>query len=100
MRALDAPAVFENRPVYRLTGADLAGQRPALEFGLGRYFDAIDTGTAAAHEYAAAEPSPGAAADPPSIRAAIRDPRHPSARPEILPVAPLPLPLHQAALHA
>ena len=56
---LDAPAVFENRPVYRLSHADLAGGRPSLGFGLGRYFDAIDTGTAAAHEFAARPFAPG-----------------------------------------
>jgi hypothetical protein len=49
MRALDAPAILENRSLYRLTGADLSGQRPRLEFGRGRYFEAIDVGTAAAH---------------------------------------------------
>jgi hypothetical protein len=54
MRALDAPAVFEDRLLYRLTGAGLAGPRPRLEFGSGRYFEAVDVGTAAAHEYAAA----------------------------------------------
>ena len=46
--ALAAPAVFENRPVYRLTGADLAGPAgPRLTFGRGRFFDAADAGGAA-----------------------------------------------------
>jgi hypothetical protein len=81
MRELDAPAVFENRPVYRLAGADLAGGRPALAFGLGRYFDFIDTGTAAAHEFAAGRS--------PSVRAAIGDPCDLSARPVIMAVATL-----------
>ena len=58
MLALDAPAIFENRVLYRLTGADLSGPRPMLEFGRGRYFEALDVGTAAAHEYAAARLSP------------------------------------------
>lgn len=52
---LATPAVFENRITYRLTGADLAGENPYLDFSLGRYFDGIDVGGAAAHEYAAAE---------------------------------------------
>jgi hypothetical protein len=52
---LVAPAVFENRPVYRLLEADLAGTHgPRLAFGRGRYFDVIDAGGAAGHEYAAA----------------------------------------------
>jgi hypothetical protein len=54
MAALDAPTVFENRPTWRLLDADLAGPAPRLVFGDGWYFDSIDTGEAAAHEYAAA----------------------------------------------
>jgi hypothetical protein len=65
MAAHDAPTVFENRPTYRLLAADLTGT-PRLDFGLGTYFDSIDTGEAAAHEYAA-----GGAA---SLRDAIGDP--------------------------
>ncbi|MCW2935922.1 MAG: transcriptional regulator [Actinomycetia bacterium] len=103
MRALDAPAVFENRPLYRLTGADLAGERPRLEFGRGRYFEAIDVGTAAAHEYAAARLGLGApdgrttAADgglttPDGagvLREAIGDPCDLAARPVMMAVATL-----------
>jgi hypothetical protein len=59
MAELAAPLVFENRATYRLTDADLAqlipgGRAPRLAFTDGRYFDGIDTGEAAAHEYAAA----------------------------------------------
>ena len=59
MADLAAPLVFENRATYRLTDADLAqlipgGRAPRLTFADGRYFDGIDTGEAAAHEYAAA----------------------------------------------
>jgi hypothetical protein len=51
---LAAPAVFENRPTYRLLDADLASpDGPRLAFGRGRFFDSVDTGGAAAHEYAA-----------------------------------------------
>ncbi|MGD0063110.1 MAG: hypothetical protein ABSB76_06695, partial [Streptosporangiaceae bacterium] len=53
VRELAAPAIFEDRPTYRLTGAELAGPAPRLGFTRGRYFDGIDTGEAAAHEYAA-----------------------------------------------
>jgi hypothetical protein len=52
MAALAAPAVFENRATYRLHEADLTGTRGRLVFGRGRYFDGLDTGEAAAHEYA------------------------------------------------
>jgi hypothetical protein len=54
MGELAAPLVFENRATYRLTGADLTFAAPRLAFADGRYFDGIDTGEAAAHEYAAA----------------------------------------------
>ena len=54
LRALAAPAVFENRPTYRLTEAVLAPGASRLAFTRGRYFDAVDTGEAAAHEFAAA----------------------------------------------
>jgi hypothetical protein len=56
--ALTPPSVFENRPTYRLVQADLAsadgGAGPRLVFGRGRFFDGMDTGGAAGHEYAAA----------------------------------------------
>jgi hypothetical protein len=53
MGELAAPLVFENRVTYRLAEADLAAQPPRLVFAGGRYFDGIDVGEAAAHEYAA-----------------------------------------------
>jgi hypothetical protein len=53
IRELVPPALFENRATYRLIEADLAGPAPRLRFTRGRYFDGIDTGEAAAHEYAA-----------------------------------------------
>jgi hypothetical protein len=52
VQELAAPAVFENRSTYRLTGADLQSENPHLTFIRGRYFDSIDVGEAAAHEYA------------------------------------------------
>src|SRR5215467_4556094 len=51
--ALDRPALFENRPCYRLLGARLTA--PAgLRLGQTSYFEGIDLGHAAAHELAAA----------------------------------------------
>lgn len=47
--------MFENRGTYRLLEADLACDVPRLRFGRGRYFDSINTGEAAAHEYAASD---------------------------------------------
>jgi hypothetical protein len=55
---LAAPAVFENRPVYRLLTADLAidaSDEPRLVFGRGRFFDGVNVGGVAAFEYAAAD---------------------------------------------
>lgn len=77
--ALDAPAVFENRPTYRLLSASL--REPRLEFGPGTYFDGIDTGEAAAHEYAAGGPAP--------LRDAIGDPTDLARRPANLAVSAL-----------
>ncbi len=70
--ALAAPAVFENRPTYRLVQADIAGPaEPRLVFGRGRFFDGVDIGGPAGHEYAAWRL--GLAAGP-RFRAAIADP--------------------------
>jgi hypothetical protein len=50
---LAAPAVFENRPVYRPVEAELTGDDPHLTFTRGRFFEGADVGGAVAHEYAA-----------------------------------------------
>lgn len=84
---LAAPAVFENRPTYRLLDADLTGPRGRLVFGHGHYFDGIDTGEAAAHEYAATQ----LGLAPSGIRAAIGDPCDPTRRPANLAISTLTL---------
>lgn len=89
LRDLAAPAVFENRPTYRLTEADLT--KPRLVFTRGRYFDGVDTGEAAAHEYAAARlrgQDQDRAASP---RARIADPCDLSRRPANLAITTLTL---------
>ena len=53
MADLAAPAVFENRPTYRLLAAELNASSARMSFGRGEYFDGIDVGEAAAHEYTA-----------------------------------------------
>ena len=94
LRDLAAPAVFENRPTYRLTEADLT--KPRLAFTRGRYFDGVDTGEAAAHEYAATRlagrdehrrDEPG----PVGPRARIADPCDLSRRPANLAITTLTL---------
>jgi hypothetical protein len=52
---LAAPAIFENRRIYRLLAAELAGDDPRLVFGRGRFFDGINVGGVAGFEYAAAD---------------------------------------------
>jgi hypothetical protein len=90
--ALAAPAIFENRLTYRLTGADLAGEDPHLGFTLGRFFDGVDVGGAAGHEYAAAELNPGQAPGKGTpLRAAIKDPCDLAARPHAMAVGALTL---------
>ncbi|WP_280432600.1 hypothetical protein [Nocardia brasiliensis] len=73
-----APAVFEDRPTYRLLGADLAGSQPTLRFGLGSYFDSINVGEAAAHEFALTHRGHALTG---GVRAAISDPCDPGQRP-------------------
>jgi len=76
MADLAAPAVFENRPTYRLLAAELNASSAQMSFGRGQYFDGIDVGEAAAHEYAAVRLS-GAGAD---LRGAIPNPTDTSRR--------------------
>lgn len=83
---LAAPAVFENRPTYRLLSADLLSARPVMAFALGRYFDGIDTGEAVAHEYAAQKLGHYPES---SLRLAIGSPVDPSRRPANVAVSAL-----------
>ena len=96
--ALGAPAVFENRAAYRLIEADLAGPgEPRLVFGRCRFFDGIDAGGAAGHEYAAAVlAGDRAAADVRSpLRAALGGPAALGRRAATLAVTALTLRLDQ-----
>src|SRR5215472_90869 len=76
--ALARPAIFENRSTYRLLDADLAGPGPRLTFTRGRFFDGVDVGGPAAHEFAAAEL--GLDRGQP-LRQAVGNPWDPAARP-------------------
>ena len=80
MGALDPPRLFENRQTYRLVDATLT-DTARVGFTMGAYFDAADTGEAAAHELAAsvragANPS---LADLP-LRSLVCDPTDPTRR--------------------
>ena len=100
LRDLAPPAVFENRVTYRLTEAVLnpvlnPGLTPGasrLSFTRGRYFDGIDTGEAAAHEYAAAR----LGGRPAGLRALIADPCDLRRRPANLAISILTLRLDRA----
>ena len=97
LRDLAAPAVFENRVTYRLTEAQLvSGLTPGasrLLFTRGRYFDGIDTGEAAAHEYAATR----LGGRPAGLRALITDPCDLRRRPANLAISTLTLRLDRAS---
>ncbi|MDQ2812815.1 MAG: transcriptional regulator [Actinomycetota bacterium] len=102
IRDLAAPAVFENRSTYRLTRVELTGRVPRLGFSRGRYFDGIDTGEAAAHEYAAgrlAHPDgrPDPAGRRAGLRGAIGDPCDLRRRPANLAISTLTLRLDRPA---
>lgn len=85
MADLAAPTVFENRSTYRLLDVDLSGARGRMVFSRGTYFDGIDLGEAAAHEYAACQLD---GHDSP-LRAAIGDPCDPARRPMNLAISAL-----------
>ena len=87
LRALAAPAVFENRPTYRLTEAELTPGASRLAFTRGHYFDGVDTGEAAAHEFAAAR----LGGRPARLRALLADPCDLGRRPVNLAVSTLTL---------
>ncbi len=92
LRELAAPTVFENRSTYRLTDAELAGRAPRLVFTRGCYFDGIDTGEAAAHEYAARRLD----GRPAALRDSIGDPCDLRRRPVNLAISTLTLRLDRA----
>lgn len=72
---LAAPAVFQNRPVYRPVEAELSGDNPHLTFTRGRFFDGVDIGGAVAHEYAAAQLAAARGQSRETLlRAAVADP--------------------------
>ncbi|RSN69967.1 transcriptional regulator [Actinomadura sp. WAC 06369] len=51
--ALAPPAVFEDRPAYRLVAVEPPADRPVLRLSPARYFDGVNVGEAVAHELAA-----------------------------------------------
>jgi hypothetical protein len=74
--ALAPSRIFENRSTYRLLDADLYST-PHMVFGAGSYFDGIDVGDAAAHEFTAAHLGEIPTLD---LRTAIGDPCDPMRR--------------------
>jgi len=74
--ALAAPRIFENRATYRLLAADLQSS-PHMVFGASSYFDGIDVGDAAAHEFTAMQLGEITSVD---LRTAIGDPCDPARR--------------------
>jgi hypothetical protein len=93
LRELAAPAVFENRVTYRLTEARLTAGASRLAFTRGRYFDGVDTGEAAAHEYAATRLGDR----PAGLRALIADPCDLRRRPANVAISTLTLRLDRAS---
>ncbi|HET7245353.1 MAG TPA: hypothetical protein VFJ07_11020 [Streptosporangiaceae bacterium] len=90
--ALDRPALFENRPCYRLLDARLTAPG-GLRIGQTSYFEGIDLGHAVAHELASAWQRPGDAVrmtDLP-LRALAGDPCALARRPAVVAVTTLTL---------
>ncbi len=88
IESLAPPAIFENRSTYRLIEADLAGHDPHLTFTRGRFFDGVDVGGLAAHEYAAARL--GLRTDQ-KLRTVVNDPCDLGARPGAMAISTLTL---------
>jgi hypothetical protein len=90
--ALSRPGLFENRVCYRLLEAAASPGAASLGFGLGRYFDAINTCEAVAHEYAAAtlagDGTPPAMSGLP-LRSQIGDPTDLARRPVVVAICTL-----------
>ena len=84
---LAPPSVLRDLPTYRLLAADLRDAR-RLSFGDGRYFDGLDTGEAAAHEYAGVDLGELRAR---TLRTAIGDPTDLTRRPVNVAVSALTL---------
>jgi len=77
LAALRPPRLLENRTCYRILDATAAGDPAQLAFGVGRYFDLINTSEAVAHESAhQVLDQPGVRLDRTNLplRAAIGDP--------------------------
>ena len=90
--ALDPPALFENRPAYRILGASAGPGGPRLELAPGRYFDTVSIGEALAHELAAARAAGGPVTmDRLPFRAAAGDPCDLARRPAGVAVSTLTL---------
>jgi len=84
--ALRRPALFEDRARYRLLEAQSTPAEAKLGFGQGRYFEAINTVEAVAHEYAAATLASAGTGRPPEMtdlpaRTLIGEPTDLSRRP-------------------
>jgi hypothetical protein len=90
--ALDPPAIFENRPTYRILAASLTGGAH-LDLTRGRYFDSMSVAEALAHELAAALPDTGAqiGLNKLPFRAAVGDPCDLSRRPANVAISTLTL---------
>jgi len=85
---LAAPAIFENRATYRPTEADLTSGDPHLACTRGRFFDAVDVGGPAGHEYAAVELG---LRDEKTLRTALGDPCDLTARSAAMAISALTL---------
>jgi hypothetical protein len=76
LAALDPPALFDNRPTYRLLAAQLVPGTGHMDLARGRYFDFVNIGEALAHELAGAWRGGRAPADAHSLpfRGSVGDP--------------------------
>lgn len=80
--AIARPRIFEDRPAYRLLDAAYGATGARMRFGMGRYFDSINTCEAVGHELADAVRQHGSRAlERLPFRKLVGDPLSPAHRP-------------------
>ncbi|MPZ26497.1 MAG: hypothetical protein GEV12_08570 [Micromonosporaceae bacterium] len=90
LAAIERPRLLVDRPTYRLVAADLTASPPSIRAASGTYYDVLNIGEAAGHEYAThhrAGRRPSLADLP--LRNRIGDPTDPGGRPVLVAITTL-----------
>lgn len=90
LAAIERPRLLVDRPTYRLVAADLTASPPSISVAPGTYYDVLNIGEAAGHEYATHHRAGRrqSLADLP-LRNRIGDPTNPGGRPVLMAITTL-----------